>query len=307
MTSQETRPASPDRQATEAVRSGSRTVFSILLSQVWTSTVLPLAGPLLIGAFILLLAWVHASLTGHRLGDYGGFINHTSAHSTLLPIFFGLTIFLSYRSQARLLLSLGLGRWDYLRGYLLLALYRSFLATLVYGLTSLLELASRGYGRDWMIMNQQLNTWVFAFNQTYTDAARAYNLIDYLANWFLVLLGVQLAGMTLAACYLRWGSRVGTVLLLLALAWILSISRNLYGTLMPDLGIGMLWEQGNYPAQPPTIWDYAQENGGVVEEGIVIIQHPGWDFVINYYLGLILPICAAYLALTITWAKTSFR
>ena len=125
------------------------------------------------------------------------------------------------------------------------------MATLVYGLTSLLELASRGYGRDWMIMNQQLNTWVFAFNQTYTDAARAYNLIDYLANWFLVLLGVQLAGMTLAACYLRWGSRVGTVLLLLALAWILSISRNLYGTLMPDLGIGALWEQGNYPAQPP--------------------------------------------------------
>lgn len=307
MTSQDTRPASPDQQATEVTRSGSRTVFSILLSQVWTSTLLPLAGPLLIGAFILLLAWVHASLTGHRLGDYGDFINHTSAHSTLLPIFFGLTIFLSYRSQARLLLSLGLGRWDYLRGYLLLALYRSFLATLVYGLTSLLELASRGYGRDWMVMNQQLDTWVFAFNQTYTDAARAYSLIDYLANWFLVLLGVQLVAMALAACFLRWGSRVGTVLLLLALAGILSIARTLFGTLMPDLGIGVLWDQFNYQYQSFNAWDYAQKSGGVVDGNTAIVQHPSWGFVINYYLSLILPICAAYLALTITWAKTSFR
>lgn len=307
MTSQDTRLASLDQQATEVTRSGSRTVFSILLSQVWTSTVLPLAGPLLIGAFILLLAWVHASLTGHRLGDYGDFINHTSAHSTLLPIFFGLTIFLSYRSQARLLLSLGLGRWDYLRGYLLLALYRSFLATLVYGLTSLLELASRGYGRDWMVMNQQLDTWVFAFNQTYTDAARAYSLIDYLANWFLVLLGVQLVAMALAACFLRWGSRVGTVLLLLALAGILSIARTLFGTLMPDLGIGVLWDQFNYQYQSFNAWDYAQKSGGVVDGNTAIVQHPSWGFVINYYLSLILPICAAYLALTITWAKTSFR
>lgn len=307
MTSQDTRPASLDQQATEVTRSGSRTVLSILLSQVWTSTVLPLAGPLLIGAFILLLAWVHASLTGHRLGDYGPFINHTSAHSTLLPIFFGLTIFLSYRSQARLLLSLGLGRWDYLRGYLLLALYRSFLATLVYGLTSLLELASRGYGRDWMVMNQQLNTWVFAFNQTYTDAARAYNLIDYLANWFLVLLGVQLVAMALAACFLRWGSRVGTVLLLLALAGILSIARTLFGTLMPDLGIGVLWDQFNYQYQSFNAWDYAQKSGGVVDGNTGIVQHPSWGFVINYYLSLILPICIAYQALTITWAKTSFR
>lgn len=307
MTSQDTRLASLDQQATEVTRSGSRTVFSILLSQVWTSTLLPLAGPLLIGAFILLLAWVHASLTGHRLGDYGDFINHTSAHSTLLPIFFGLTIFLSYRSQARLLLSLGLGRWDYLRGYLLLALYRSFLATLVYGVTSLLELASRGYGRDWMVMNQQLDTWVFAFNQTYTDAARAYSLIDYLANWFLVLLGVQLVAMALAACFLRWGSRVGTVLLLLALAGILSIARTLFGTLMPDLGIGVLWDQFNYQYQSFNAWDYAQKSGGVVDGNTAIVQHPSWGFVINYYLSLILPICAAYLALTITWAKTSFR
>lgn len=299
-------PALPEAQPTRT-GGGTRTVFRMLLSERATSTLLPLFLPLGVAVLMLGLAWVHAVLTGHPLADYSGFINHNSMQVIILPLVLGVTMLLSYRSHARLILGMGLGRWDYFRGYLSLALYRAALATLVYAVTLALELLNKGYGRGWQVFNQDFDTWSFAFDKTYSTLGRAYAVTDYLATWFIVLLAVQVAALFIAIVSLRWGSLAMCLMLCVVVLLIFNISRQLFGATAWDMGIGTLWGQFHSDYDTYNVWELAAAQGGVADRDISVFDHPPLELIVWKYGLLVFPLCAAYLLSAMSWARASLR
>ncbi|MFW0179959.1 hypothetical protein [Rothia sp. P5766] len=299
--------AEKKRRARSARIQGSWTVFHMLRNQKTMATLLPLLLPIGIAALIMLLVSINSLLTGMSFGAHGGFINANSLHTTIVPVVLGVSSLLGFYSHAQLVLNMGRTRWSYLGGFTLLSFYRATLATLVYALTSVIELVTHGYGKGWQVFNPELDPWPFAFWQSYSTPGRFYALGSYLATWLAVLIAVQVAGIAVAALYLRWGKVTGSVALVLAVLGALAISRSLFGEHQWDMGISVLWEQFDNDYSDFSIWDVAKESGGFSDEHIGNIIVPALGLIAYHYGSLLGAAAVSYLVATMTWARTSLR
>lgn len=299
--------AEKKRRAHSARIRGSWTIFRMLLSQRMMATLLPLLLPLGVAALTLLLIGISSVLIGMPFGAYGGFISANSLQTTIVPVALGVSALLGFYSHAQLVLNMGRTRWSYLGGFTLLSIYRATLATLVYALTSAIELVTHGYGRNWQVFNPELNPLPFAFNHSYSTSGRIYALGDYLATWFAVLIAVQVAGIAVAALYLRWGKITGSVALILVVLGALAISRTLFGEHHWDMGISVLWEQFGPDYSSFNSWEFAEASGGFLDEHTGFINVPALSLIAHHY-GLLLGAAAvSYLVATATWARASLR
>ncbi|MFW0118783.1 hypothetical protein ACN08Y_02505 [Rothia sp. P5764] len=299
--------AEKKRRARSARIQGSWAVFHMLRNQKTMATLLPLLLPIGIAALIMLLVGINSLLTGMSFGAHGGFINANSLHTTIVPVVLGVSSLLGFYSHAQLVLNMGRTRWSYLGGFTLLSLFRASLATLIYALTSVIELVTHGYGRGWQVFNPELDPWPFAFWQSYSTPGRFYALGSYLATWLAVLIAVQVAGIAVAALYLRWGKVTGSVALILTVIGALAISRNLFGGHLWDMGISTLWEQFESNYSSFNGWEVAEASGGFLDEHTNIVNVPELASIIGHY-GLLLGAAAvSYLVATMTWARTSLR
>lgn len=294
-------------------KKGAVTVFKMLRVNPWSGTYLAVGLPLLVGLMLLLAGSVTLAVTDYGAQNLINFYRFNSIHSVLVPLGFALAMGVSVYRGTCLVLGMGVSRWSYLGGVLLMAAYISGLAALVYCAFALLENLTFGYGVGWHVMGAGVKESSMVFPEQYSLRSTAIDYLEFTEHKFLLFLTLQVFAVLIALVALRFSLLSGALTSLLLPLYLVLVQRYTLTSTRRDLG---LW----YLLQPYWLDDQGQRHfydsgydylvgGYYLPDGTEVVEvvESTFDIVLYRLQDFGPAILVLLILVALTWRRTSLR